>query len=138
MNSDILMPEKVFERLHALCTVRKVKNSAVVFTQGEAPRGITLLQSGDIALTPDAMEPSLCRIASPPSILGLPANLSNQPYSLTAVAVGTCEFAVLPRKVFMETIQRDPEIALGILQMLAKELEHMQNQSVQIRLAHMH
>lgn len=140
MNTDrsFLAPDILFERLRALCTVRRVKESAVIFTQGETPRQIILLLSGGIALTPDAMEPNLCRVAGPGSILGLPANLSGQPYSLTAVTVAGCEIAVLPRKQLLESLRHNPEIALGIVRMLARELEQMRNQAIQIRLSYMH
>lgn len=140
MDTDrsFLAPHVVFERLRALCTVRQVNGAAVIFTQGETPRQIIFLLSGEIALTPDAMEPSLCRVAGPGSILGLPANLCNQPYSLTAVTVGACEIAVLPCKLLLEFLQQNPEAALGIGRMLARELERMQNIAVQIRLESMH
>jgi CRP/FNR family transcriptional regulator len=137
MDESFLTPEKVFKKLCALCTVRRVKKSAVMFTQGEMPREILLLVSGNIALTPEATEPTLCRVAGPGSILGLPANLSGECYSLTAVTVEACEIAVLARKQFVAALRENPEVTLGIVQMLAKELERMQNWGVQMRLAHM-
>jgi CRP-like cAMP-binding protein len=137
MDVSFLASDEVFERLRTLCTVRRVKKFAVIFTQGEVPQEIVLLLSGEIALTPDATEPSLCRVAGPGSILGLPANVSSKPYSLTAVTVEVCEIAILSRKRFVEALQGDPVIALGIVQMLAIELEQMQNWGIQIRLAHM-
>lgn len=137
MDGSFLAPDRVFEKLRTLCTAHRVKKSAVLFTQGEVPKEIILLLSGGVALTPDATELSLCRVAGPGSILGLPANLSSDSYSLTAITIEACEIAVLPRKRFIEALQGDPEITLGIMQMLAKELEQMQNWCVQIRLAHM-
>ncbi len=139
MNMDVsfLAPDQVFERLHALCIVRRVKKSAVIFTQGEVPKEIILLRSGRVALTPAATELSLCRVAGPGSILGLAANLSSESYSLTAVTAEACEIAVLPRMRFIEALREDSEVTLGIAQMLAKELEQMQNWGVQLRLAHM-
>ncbi|HEY5174715.1 MAG TPA: cyclic nucleotide-binding domain-containing protein [Terriglobales bacterium] len=95
---SFLAPGKVFERLRSLGATRRVEGSTVLFLQGEAPREVLLVLRADIALTPDATQPSLCRVAGPGSILGLPANLSGKPYSLTAVTIETCEIAVLPRK----------------------------------------
>src|ERR1035437_5665181 len=74
----LLAPDKVFERLQSFCIARRVEGSTVIFLQGEAPRGVLLLLRGDIALTPDATQPSLCRVAGAGSILGLPANLSSK------------------------------------------------------------
>jgi CRP-like cAMP-binding protein len=133
----LLAPDKVFERLQSFCIARRVEGSTVIFLQGEAPRGVLLLLRGDIALTPDATQPSLCRVAGAGSILGLPANLSSKPYSLTAVAVEACEIASVPRKRFIEALRGDPELTLGIVQILAEAISEMQNLGVQFRLAHM-
>lgn len=134
---SFLAPDKVFERLRSLCTARRVEGSTVIFLQGDAPREVLLVLRGDIALTPDATQPSLCRVAGPGSILGLPANLSSKPYSLTAVTVEACEIASVSRKRFIEALRADPELTLGIAQILAGEISEMQNLGVQFRLARM-
>ena len=79
----------------------------MIFTQEDLPKETLLLLSGGIAPTPDASEPSLWRVASPGSILGLPANLSSKPYGLTAVTIEASEIAVLPRKRFMDSLRKD-------------------------------
>lgn len=130
-------PANVFEKLHSLCNARVIEGATVVFLQGEAPREVLLVLRGDIALTPDATQPNLCRIAGPGSILGLPANLSSGPYGLTAVTVEACEIASVPRKRFIEALWGDSELALGIVQILAEAISEMQNLVIQFRLAHM-
>lgn len=78
-DQSFLAPANVFEKLHSLCNARVIEGATVVFLQGEAPREVLLVLRGDIALTPDATQPNLCRVAGPGSILGLPANLSSRP-----------------------------------------------------------
>ena len=137
-NSDSFIdPERVFERLRALCTERTVEGSTVLFGQGETPKEVVLVLHGEIALTPDATEPTLCRIASAGAVLGVPAILGRKCHSLTAVSVSKCMIAVVPRERFLATLQTDPEMTLGIVRMLAEEISEMQNLSVQFRLAHM-
>ncbi len=130
-------PDEVFDKLRALCVSRDVAPGTVLFRQGDAPKEVCLVLQGDVALTPVPTEPSLCRLAGPGSFLGLPANLSGRPYSLTAVAGETCKIAFAPRKQFVEAIRRDAEVTLGIVQMLAEEVSQMQNVGVQFRLAHL-
>jgi CRP-like cAMP-binding protein len=135
--TTFLAPEKVFDKLRGFCARRKVAPATVLFRQGEAPKEVHLVLRGDVALTPVPTEASLCRLAGPGSVLGLPANLSGKAYSLTAVAGESCEIASVPRRQFLEAIRRDAEVTLGIVQMLAEELSQMQNVGVQFRLAHL-
>ena len=136
-SGSFIASERVFEKLRALCTERTVEGSTVLFGQGEAPKEVVLVLQGEIALTPDATEPTLCRIVSAGAVLGVPAILGRKCYSLTAVSVSKCIIAILPRKRFLAALQADPEMTLGIVRMLAKEISEMQNLSVQFRLAHM-
>ncbi len=136
-SGSLLASERVFDKLRALCTERTVEESAVLFGQGETPTEVVLVLHGEIALTPDATEPTLCRIARAGAVLGIPAILGRKCYSLTAVSVGKCVIAILAKERFLAALQTDPEMTLGIVRMLAEEISEMQNVNVQFRLAHM-
>lgn len=136
--STFLAADKVFGKLRTLSTTRAVDAGTVLFRQGESPKEVILVLRGDVALTPAPTEPTLCWIAGPGSVLGLPANLSGKAYSLTALAGDSCEIASLPRKQFLEAIRRDSEVALGIVQILAHEVSRMQNAGMQFRLANVY
>ena len=136
-SGSFIASERVFEKLRALCTERTVEESTVLFGQGETPKEVVLVLHGEIALTPDATEPTLCRIAGTGAVLGVPAILGRKCYTLTAVSVGKCILAIVPRECFLAALQTDPEMTLGIVRMLAEEISEMQNLSVQFRLAHM-
>ena len=129
--------ERIFEKLRAICTERTVQGSTVLFGQGEAPKEVVLVLSGEIALTPDATEPTLCRIARAGAVLGVPAIVGRKCYSLTAVSVGKCMVAIVAKERFLAALQTDSEMTLGIVRMLAEEISEMQNLNVQFRLAHM-
>ena len=127
--------DTVFERLLPFGIVRKVKGCTVLFRQGESAKELPLILDGEIALTPDATEPTLCRIAGRGCVLGLPATLSDKSYSFTAVAVDSCQVAIVSRKRFLEALRQDPEIAMDLVQMLAQEIFDIQNIGLQFRLA---
>lgn len=133
----VLASRKVFDKLRDFSTSHEVAPATVLFRQGDAPKRVYLVLRGDVALTPAPTEPSLCRLAGPGSVLGLPANLSGKAHGLTAVASEACEIVSVPRKQFLETIRQDAEVTLVIVQMLAEELSQMQNVGVQFRLAHL-
>jgi len=134
-DTSMYAPGKVFELLQVLGDLRKVAPGTVLFRQGEAPKEVVLVLSGDVALTPAATEPTLCRLAGPGAVLGLPANLSGNAYGLTAVAGDSCEIVFLVRKKFLATIQGDSKLALGVVHMLAQELSEVQNIGMRFRLA---
>jgi CRP-like cAMP-binding protein len=136
-SGSFIASERVFEKLRALCTERTVEGSTVLFGQGEVPKEVVLVLHGEIALTPDATELTLCRIASAGAVLGVPAILGRRCYSLTAVSIGKCIVAIVPRRRFLAALQTDSEMTLGIVRMLAEEISEMQNLNVQFRLAHM-
>src|SRR5450631_942408 len=59
----------------------------ILFSQGETPKGIYLLKSGEAALMMQAASGQivLCQRALPGSILGLPAVIGNVPYTMSAL-----------------------------------------------------
>jgi CRP-like cAMP-binding protein len=128
-------PDKVFERLLPFGILRRVRGHTVLFRQGESAKELLLVLEGEIALTPDASEPTLCRVAGPGSVLGLPATLSDNPYGFTAVAVESCKIAIVSRKRSLEALREDTETAMYMVQMLAQEISEMQNVGLQFRLA---
>lgn len=126
---------QVFGMLRPLGTPRRIAPGTVLFRQGEAPKEVVLVLNGDVALTPAATEPTLCRLAGSGAVLGLPASLSGKAYGLTAVAGDSCEVVSVARKQFLAAIQQDSELALGVVQMLAQELSEVQNIGLRFRLA---
>src|SRR5664279_629288 len=65
----------------------------VLFKQGEAPTGLYVLQSGEATLMRETASGRavICLHAGPGSVLGLPGIVSNEPYTLTAMARGGSE-----------------------------------------------
>jgi len=61
-------------------------------------------------------------------ILGLPATLSDQPYSLTAETVEDSEFAVVDRKRLITLLRRRNDLFLQVVDILADEVRRMRKQ----------
>ena len=106
-DTPMFRSDGVFGLLRAIGTARKVAPGTVLFRQGDVAKEVVLVLSGDVALTPVATEPTLCRLAGPGTVLGLPANLSGKVYDLTAVAGDSCEVVFVARKQCLATIQQD-------------------------------
>jgi len=96
----------------------------LLFSQDDAAVGVYLVHEGAATLTMNAKNGT--RIFSipalPGSVLGLPALISNQPYSLTAVAHAGARVSFVSRADFFALVQADPLLSLKMLEVLAAEV----------------
>jgi CRP-like cAMP-binding protein len=96
----------------------------VLFHQGESPQGLYILEQGKATITmtsPQGKE-IMSFEASSGSLLGLPGLISDEPYTLTAVAHEGARLSFVPRDEFKHMMQGDSHLALKILQVLAAEV----------------
>ena len=63
----------------------------------------------------------IVRIVFPGDLLGLEA-LASDTYSVTTVALRDCEICATSRDEFFSFVRADPEVALGVVRLLANEL----------------
>jgi CRP-like cAMP-binding protein len=96
----------------------------MLFQQGEAPIGLYLLKTGKASLImkTDKGEEVVHLTVGSGSILGLPAIVSNEPYTLSAMAHHGSEVKFLARKDFEELIQAQPSLYPKVLEVLAAEV----------------
>jgi CRP-like cAMP-binding protein len=64
----------------------------------------------------------ICLHAGPGSVLGLPGIVSNEPYTLTAMARGGSEVRFVTRSDFEDLLQAEPSLKFKVLQVLAAEV----------------
>jgi len=95
-----------------------------LFNQGDTPDGLFILERGEAVLVmrSDAGRTVMCREASAGSLLGLPGVISNEPYTLTAFACNGSAVSFISREDFERTLEEDPGLFPGILQILATEV----------------
>ncbi len=122
-----LSPELIKE-LKIAAKPLKTKEGTILFRAGERGKGAFVVRRGQIKLTLEgggALYPS--RTLGPGAIVGLPATVSGEPYSLTAEAIKDCELDFISRKDLLALIQRNTKAALQILQILSEEIYNMRN-----------
>ncbi len=83
-----------------------------------------ILRRGKASLTMESATgaPILSVTAFPGSLLGLPALVGNEPYTLTAVALKGAELGFVKREDFSSLILTDPTMAVKVLRVLAAEV----------------
>ena len=93
---------------------------AVLFVEGQAPRGVYVLCKGRVKLTMNSADGKtlIARICEPGEVLGLHASLSGQPYELTAEALQPCQVNFVRREDFLRLIREHAEISAAAIQQL--------------------
>jgi CRP-like cAMP-binding protein len=96
----------------------------VLFQQDEPAVGLYILLEGEatLSMTSQQGQPLFSVQAKSGSLLGLPGLISNQPYSLTAVAQAGARVTFLGRAEFTTLMESNPPLAFKILQVLAAEV----------------
>jgi CRP-like cAMP-binding protein len=109
-----------FERLAT--AVFKPKGT-VLFQRGDKPSGVYLIRSGQISLGLDCDNPVYPeRILGPDAIVGLPASLSGNAYSLTATVVEDSELAFVPRDAVVTCLKKNPTFCFQVMDILSDEI----------------
>jgi CRP-like cAMP-binding protein len=95
-----------------------------LFSQGADPAGLYILRSGKATLTMESPTGGTLLLISlfPGSLLGLPALIGNEPYTLTATAAAGAELGFVTREDFNSLMLSDPTIAVRVLRVLAAEV----------------
>ena len=95
-----------------------------LFRQGDDPSGLFVLHTGDATMFLE--NDGGARVASVPmppgSILGLPALVSDKPYSMSAVAKKGATVGFVNRNDFSALMLTEPLLALMIVRVLAAEI----------------
>ena len=101
----------------------------ILFRQGDSPSGLFILHTGKATLTMRtwAGESVVSLDTSAGSILGLPALIANEPYTLTAVAHGGAKLCFVSREKYAALMQSNPILPLKILRVLAAEVHSARN-----------
>jgi CRP-like cAMP-binding protein len=96
----------------------------ILFHQDHPAVGLYILHEGEVTLSMDSHQGQtiLSVKAKDSSLLGLPGLISNEPYSLTAVAHAGARVSFLSRPEFTALMQSNPALAFKILQVLAAEV----------------
>lgn len=101
----------------------------ILFQQDDPAVGLYILLEGEasLSMTSQNGQTILSGEARDGSLLGLPGLISNQPYSLTAVAHAGAQVSFLGRSEFTTLMESNPPLAFKILQVLAAEVRSARN-----------
>lgn len=122
--SDILANAELCGEIEKRSAPILVGKGEILFRQGEDPAYAFLVKTGEIVLTMKLSGDALLSVtAKERSLVGLPAIVSNEPYSMTAKAIRDCQICKISRNDFHELTKQNPSVCCNVLQILAAEVQ---------------
>jgi len=109
---------QTFETMRYLIEYPK---GAVLFVEGQAPRGIFVLCKGRVKLSISSSDGKtlILKMAEPGEVLGLSANVSGTAYELTAETVDECQVNFVKREDFQRLLREHGDACLRVAEQLS-------------------
>ena len=115
----------VLKMLGAVSHLSTYPGGAVLFVEGQMPRGAFVLCSGKAKLSTTSREGKvlILKIAEAGEVLGMSAVISGEPFELTAETAGPCQVNFIDREALMRLMEQNGEFGLHASQALSREFQ---------------
>src|SRR6201987_482040 len=119
------LPKPSLEELEKVKYASAYPEGAVLFVEGQAPRGVYVICTGRVKLTTTSRDGKtlILRIAEAGEVLGLHATVSGRPYELTAETLQPCQLDFIRRDDFLRFLQNHADACLNAAQHLSQNCQ---------------
>jgi CRP/FNR family cyclic AMP-dependent transcriptional regulator len=119
-----LSPE-VLKLLSAASHLSTYPGNAVLFVEGQMPRGAFVLCSGKAKLSTTSRDGKvlILKIAKAGEVLGLSAVIAGEAFELTAETAGPCQVNFVEREALLRLMEKNGELGLHASQALSREFQ---------------
>jgi CRP/FNR family transcriptional regulator, cyclic AMP receptor protein len=109
-------------RLNEIKSTAVYPKSAVLFIEGQQPRGVFVLCTGKAKLSTSSSEGKtlITKISQAGDVLGLNAAISNHPYEITAEMIEPGQANFIPRDALVQFLKQHGEVALRVAEQLSQ------------------
>lgn len=117
------LPASALQSFEAIKYATAYPKGAVLFVEGQAPRGIFVLCKGRVKLSICSTDGKtlILKIAESGEVLGLSATISGKPYELTAETVDPCQINFVKREDFLRFLREHSEACLRVAEQLSEK-----------------
>jgi CRP/FNR family transcriptional regulator len=117
------MPPALIKELESLEFTTNYPPEAVLFVEGQAPRGVFMVLRGRVKLSVCSRDGKtlILRIAEPGEVLGISASVSSSAYEATAETLEGAEISFLKRADILRLMHEHNELALWLAESLSHE-----------------
>ena len=115
------LPPAALQSFESIKYATAYPKGAVLFVEGQTPRGIFVLCKGRVKLSICSTDGKtlILKIAEPGEVLGLSATVSGKPYELTAETVDPCQVNFVKREDFVRFLKEHSEACLRVAEQLS-------------------
>jgi len=119
------LPQPSLQELERVKCANAYPQGAVLFVEGQAPRGVYMICSGRVKLSTTSRDGKtlILRIAQAGEVLGLHATVSGKPYELTGETLQPCQLDFIRREDFLRFLQRHADACLNAAEHLSKNCQ---------------
>jgi CRP/FNR family transcriptional regulator, cyclic AMP receptor protein len=111
---------------------------AVLFVEGQTPRGIFVLCKGSVKLSINS--PSgrtvILKLADPGEVLGLSATISGKPYEVTAETLDPCQVNFVKRDDVLHFLKDEVEVCFKVAEQLSEKYHDACKEAGTLGLSH--
>ena len=117
------LPAATLKKLEAISFVTSYPQSAVLFVEGQAPRGIYMICRGEAKLSVVSQDGRtlILKIAGPGEVLGLSSCVMNNPYECTVETLSPCQVNFIRIEDFLRLIREDSEACLRAAAQISRQ-----------------
>jgi CRP/FNR family transcriptional regulator len=119
------LPKASLQDFEAIKYASAYPQAAVLFVEGQAPRGVFVVCAGRVKLSTTSRDGKtlILRIANPGEVLGLHATVSGKPYELTAETLQPAQLDFVKRDDFLRFLQNHGDACLKAAQHLSHNVQ---------------
>jgi CRP/FNR family transcriptional regulator, cyclic AMP receptor protein len=116
------LPSHVIAGLDAISSPSTYPKEALLFVEGQKPRGVFVLCNGRVKLSTSSVNGKsiIARISGLGEIVGLVSTLTGEAYELTAEALEPLQANFIPRDAFLQFLRAHGDAALRVAEILSK------------------
>jgi CRP/FNR family cyclic AMP-dependent transcriptional regulator len=115
------LPHNALQSLEEIKFTTAYPPGAVLFVEGQLPRGIFVICKGSVKLSINS--PSgrtmIVKLAEPGEVLGLSSSISGQPYEVTAETIDPSQINFVKREDFLEFLKDDVNVCFKVAEHLS-------------------
>ncbi len=117
------LPPAALQAFEGIKYATAYPKGAVLFVEGQAPRGIFVLCKGRVKLSICSTDGKtlILKIAEAGEVLGLSATVSGKTYELTAETVDPCQVNFVKREDFLRFLREHSEACLRVAEQLSEK-----------------
>jgi CRP/FNR family transcriptional regulator, cyclic AMP receptor protein len=132
------LPAAALQTFESIKYATAYPKGAVLFVEGQAPRGIFVLCKGRVKMSICATDGKtlIVKIAEPGEVLGLSASVSGKPYELTAETVDPCQVNFVKRDDFLRFLREHSEACFKVAEQLSEKYNNACHEVRSLGLSH--